>query len=80
MKWQLLREKQGLKLELPRQNQDWSFTLKGNVGAVTIETTLATGMEENLLMRLMQNLIRLVLLQSLIVILALFFLVNKEQI
>ena len=33
---------------MPRQNQDWSFTLKGSVGAVTIETTLATGMEENL--------------------------------
>ena len=27
-----------IKLELPRQNQDWSFTLKGGLGAVTIET------------------------------------------
>ena len=37
-----------IKLELPRQNQDWSFTLKGNIGAVTINATLAEGMEENL--------------------------------
>ena len=33
---------------MPRQNQDWSFTLKGGVGAVTINVTLAEGMEENL--------------------------------
>ena len=33
---------------MPRQNQDWSFTLKGNIGAVTINATLAEGMEENL--------------------------------
>ena len=37
-----------IRLELPRQNQDWSFTLKGGLGEVTIETTLSTGMEENL--------------------------------
>ena len=37
-----------IRLELPRQNQDWSFTLKGSIGEVTIETTLATGMEQNL--------------------------------
>ena len=35
-------------LELPRQNQDWEFTLKGSVGAVKIEATLAEGMEEKL--------------------------------
>ncbi len=35
-------------LELPRQNQDWEFTLKGSAGAVKIEATLAEGMEEKL--------------------------------
>ena len=35
-------------MELPRQNQDWEFTLKGSVGAVKIEATLAEGMEEKL--------------------------------
>ena len=37
-----------VRLDLSRQNQDWSFTLKGGVGAVTIETTLSSGMEKNL--------------------------------
>ena len=61
-----------IKLELPRQNQDWSFTLKGSVGAVTINVTLAKVWKKILLMRLMQNLIKLVLQQNLIVRLVIF--------
>ena len=37
-----------ISLELPRQNQDWSLTLQGSLGAVKIEVTLAEGAEENL--------------------------------
>jgi len=37
-----------ISLELPSQNQDWAFTLKGSLGAVKIEATLAKGGEENL--------------------------------
>lgn len=37
-----------VRLELPRQNQDWSFDLTGSVGATKIDVTLAEGMEENL--------------------------------
>ena len=44
----VVQGKARVKLELPRQNQDWEFTLKGSVGAVTINVTLAEGMEENL--------------------------------
>ena len=44
----VVQGKARVELELPRQNQDWEFTLKGSVGAVTINVTLAEGMEENL--------------------------------
>ena len=37
-----------ISLELPRQNQDWSLTLQGSLGAVKIEATLAEGAEEKL--------------------------------
>ena len=35
-------------LKLPRQNQDWSFSLTGSLGTVQIEATLAEGSEEKL--------------------------------
>ena len=35
-------------LKLPRQNQDWSFSLTGSLGSVQIEATLAEGSEEKL--------------------------------
>ena len=35
-------------LKLPRQNQDWSFSLTGGLGSVQIEATLAEGAEEKL--------------------------------
>ena len=35
-------------LKLPRQNQDWSFSLTGSLGSVKIEATLAEGSEEKL--------------------------------
>lgn len=35
-------------LKLPRQNQDWSFSLTGGLGTVQIEATLAEGSEEKL--------------------------------
>jgi len=44
----VVQGKARVKLELPRQNQDWKFALKGSIGAVTINVTLAEGMEENL--------------------------------
>jgi len=44
----VVQGKARVELELPRQNQDWEFTRKGSVGAVTINVTLAEGMEENL--------------------------------
>ena len=44
----VVQGKARVKLELPRQNQDWEFALKGSVGAVKINVTLAEGMEENL--------------------------------
>ena len=37
-----------ISLQLPRQNQDWSFNLTGGLGSVQIEATLAEGAEENL--------------------------------
>ena len=69
----VVQGKARIKLELPRQNQDWEFTLKGSVGAVTINVTLAEGMEENLAMLSMQKQIKQELQQNLILRLALFF-------
>lgn len=37
-----------ISLQLPRQNQDWSFSLTGGLGTVQIEATLAEGAEEEL--------------------------------
>ena len=37
-----------ISLQLPRQNQDWSFSLTGGLGTVQIEATLAEGAEEKL--------------------------------
>lgn len=37
-----------ISLQLPRQNQDWSFSLTGGLGTVQIESTLAEGAEEKL--------------------------------
>ena len=37
-----------ISLKLPRQNQDWSFSLTGSLGSVQIEATLAEGAEEKL--------------------------------
>ena len=69
-----------IRLELPRQNQDWSFTLKGGLGEVTIETTLSTGMEENLADAINAKSDQTGVAQSLIVILVRYFLLNKAQI
>jgi len=37
-----------IELKLPRQNQDWSFSLTGGLGSVQIDATLAEGAEEKL--------------------------------
>ena len=54
-----------ISLQLPRQNQDWSFSLTGSLGSVQIEATLAEGAEEKLADAINANQIKLVYPQNL---------------
>ena len=69
----VVQGKARVKLEVPRQNQDWEFTLKGSVGAVTINVTLAEGMEENLATAINAKADQTGVTANLILRLALFF-------